>query len=61
MTRCFINLAFKNWVEFHNNDTIENLSPSVWFQQQNFSKQFVNVRYMNVPYTVHISQIQFIN
>ncbi len=59
MNRYFFHSAKENkWVELFNNDFIDGLIPSIWFSQQNFSKQFVNVTYKNENHLVHISNLQ---
>ena len=55
--RYFVKLLSNEYVELLNNDTIENLAPKVWFLKNDFSKSFVNVKYKNTDYFVHISNI----
>ena len=58
--RYFVKLLSNEYVELLNNDTIENLAPKAWFLRNTangFSKLFVNVKYKNTDYLVHISNI----
>lgn len=59
MDKYFVNLCNIGWTELNDNDTIDNLTPGIWFSKVNDStKKFVSVKHNNQMYRVHISQFQ---